>query len=334
MLTRLALASLTLLPLVACVGKGPLQEAKPADACGELVMPVQARLIQLPTGGAVMSSATLMAASASAPGASPTPTPATPEHCQVLGRIVSADPSEAPVLFQVNLPTQWNGRAVQYGGGANGALVSGLEQPPAALYDAATPLSQGYATFGSDAGSQSAPAEPAHKMVRDVAFQLAIRAYGHGPQKVYFIGGSESGREGLAMAQRYPNDYDGIVSGVRSASAPVDPAQPDLMAFQKRGGKLLMLERAATAAPGPLYYDSAVAQFGQAKVDGFLRVYAAPGAAPSARVDLLGPMAAWVEHAEAPGALTLVEQEPAPPFRTLSTQPLCAWPLHVSECKP
>ena len=205
MLTRIALASL-LLPLAACVGKGPLQEDKPADACGELVMPVRARLIQLPSGGAVMSSASLMAAS-----------PPTPEHSQVLGRIVAADPAAPPISFQVKLPTQWNGRAVQYGSG---------------LHDEPLPLAQGYASFGSDAGPLSAapaasgaePTHAAHKKVRDVAFQLAIRAYGHGPQKVYFIGDAEAGRCGLAMAQRYPTDYDDIVSDSQATTLPLEPA--------------------------------------------------------------------------------------------------------------
>jgi tannase/feruloyl esterase len=32
------------------------------------------------------------------------------------------------------------------------------------------------------------------------------------PRHIYFYGGSEGGREGLAMPQRFPADFDGIVS--------------------------------------------------------------------------------------------------------------------------
>jgi pimeloyl-ACP methyl ester carboxylesterase len=48
--------------------------------------------------------------------------------------------------------------------------------------------------------------------VRDVAVLVAQRYYGSAPQRVYYFGGSEGGREGLMMAQRFPADYDGIVS--------------------------------------------------------------------------------------------------------------------------
>src|SRR5207253_1275171 len=53
-----------------------------------------------------------------------------------------------------------------------------------------------------------------YKKVRDVAVALMQRRYGRAPAKLYFVGFSEGGREGLTMAQRFPADYDGIFSGV------------------------------------------------------------------------------------------------------------------------
>jgi len=55
-----------------------------------------------------------------APGG-PTPaariSPETPAFCRVLGHIDPTDPKAPPIRFQLNLPLQWNGRSVQYGGG-------------------------------------------------------------------------------------------------------------------------------------------------------------------------------------------------------------------------
>ena len=57
-------------------------------------------------------------------------------------------------------------------------------------------------------------AHASYKKVRDIAVALTQRAYGRAPYKLYFVGSSEGGREGLTMAQRYPNDFDGIFSRV------------------------------------------------------------------------------------------------------------------------
>ena len=127
---------------------------------------------------------------------------------------------------------QWNGRLVQYGGGGfNGTLTTGLSLLPAARFDTPTPLAQGYMTVGTDSGHQTAQGQPpqafalndealvnfshaSYKKVRDVAVILAWRAYDRRPAKLYFLGSSEGGREGLTMAQRYPADFDGIFSRV------------------------------------------------------------------------------------------------------------------------
>ena len=158
--------------------------------------------------------------------------PANPQFCRVQGHIDPTDPKAPPIRFQLNLPVQWNGRSVQYGGGGfNGVLITGLSLPPASPFDVASPLAKGFATYGTDSGHETRPGEPpqlfaandeafvnfahaSYKKVRDAAVMLIERAYGSKPDKTYFVGSSEGGREGLTMAQRYPEAFDGIFSRV------------------------------------------------------------------------------------------------------------------------
>src|SRR4051812_18219038 len=84
-----------------------------------------------------IDSATLLAPSPLAVAErGPTPsgrvTPANPAFCKVLGHIDPVDPKAPPIKFQINLPVEWNGRSVQYGGGGfNGVVVTGPGLPPA-----------------------------------------------------------------------------------------------------------------------------------------------------------------------------------------------------------
>ena len=198
---------------------------------------IPARQIGLPSGNATVDSAQVVAASAlSVAERGPTPaatiTPAMPEYCKVLGKIAPLDPQAPPIQFQVNLPAQWNGRSLQYGGGGfNGVLITGLGLVPAQRYETPAPLAQGFVTVDTDSGHVTRPGEPtqafarneealvnfahaSYKKVRDVSVVLMKQAYGRAPSKLYFAGSSEGGREGAVMAQRYPDAFDGIFSRV------------------------------------------------------------------------------------------------------------------------
>jgi feruloyl esterase len=181
---------------------------------------------------ATLLSPTQLAVAERGPTPSGRVTPANPAFCKVLGHIEPTDPKAPPVKFQVNLPVEWNGRSVQYGGGGfNGVLITGLGLPPAYPFDKPSPLARGFVTYGTDSGHESKPGEPpqlfalndeafenfahrAYKKVRDAAVALMQQAYGKKPEKMYFMGSSEGGREALTMAQRYPDDFDGIFARV------------------------------------------------------------------------------------------------------------------------
>ncbi len=185
--------------------------------------------IGLPSGRAAVTSAQWVEATPASGTAG-----ALPAHCRVLGRIDPVDPAAEPIQFQLNLPADWNRKALQYGGGGyNGSLVTGLAPLRDAAPDDPLPVARGYATYGTDSGHRQAGYAPneiarfglndemlanyafaAYKKVRDVAVDLMAAYYGQKPQRLYYFGGSEGGREGLTMAQRFPADFDGVVSVV------------------------------------------------------------------------------------------------------------------------
>jgi hypothetical protein len=232
-----AFAGMTAL-MAGCASHGVLTSADPKAGCASLTgTTIAPAHIGLPSGAARITSATWVAATPIAvaergPTPSATIAPAHPEHCKVLGSIAPLHPAAPAINFQLNLPAHWNGRSVQYGGGGfNGTLITGLALLPAARFDEPSPLARGYATYGTDSGHQNQPGQPpqafalndealvnfahaSYKKVRDVAVAVMQSAYGRGPSRLYFVGSSEGGREGLTMAQRYPESFDGIFSRV------------------------------------------------------------------------------------------------------------------------
>ena len=149
-------------------------------------------------------------------------------YCRVLGRILPVDPKAPAIEFQVNLPQRWNHKAAHFGGGGfNGTLVTAEGTTEGQEFDGEPPVLQGYVTFGSDGGhkclgwdsqwalNDEALRNFAHeqlKKTRDAAMAIATAYYGEKPSRVYFIGGSNGGREAMMVAQRYPEDYDGVVA--------------------------------------------------------------------------------------------------------------------------
>lgn len=240
---KIAALSLVVAALLAgCAAPGPRMVGTDLKSgceslAGTTIAPERIVWPGLSSGAARVESATWMAPTPLAVAErGPTPaariTPATPAYCKLLGRIAPLDPKADAIRFQVNLPAQWNGRSVQYGGGGfNGVLVSGLGLLPAQRLDSPAPLLQGYVTVGTDSGHETGPGTPpmafalndemlvnfahaAYPKVRNVSVELMQLAYGRAPRYLYFAGSSEGGREGLTMAQRYPQAFNGIISRV------------------------------------------------------------------------------------------------------------------------
>jgi feruloyl esterase len=186
-------------------------------------------------------------------------TDATPAYGVVEGSIFPVDSNGWPINFRVLLPASWSHRAMQSGGGGiNGIITVREGRNPM--------LNKGFAMYGSDAGHQASgmggpggmqnkplatgPAlgdewalnEEAirnlgymqMKKTHDAAMVIIERVYGKRPNYNYYIGGSQGGREGLTVAQRYPADYDGIISDVPIVNFSTLMLAPEIIRIQEK----------------------------------------------------------------------------------------------------
>ena len=153
--SALALAVLTTTALVTSNAPTRAQPSSQSGACSRLAnLFVPAWAIGLPTSGAVVQSATFVTAEA--------PNNQNGEYCAVKGLIVPASADAPNMEFQVNLPTSWNSKALQLGGGGyDGTLVTGLGMAGLQPASIPTPLKAGYVTLGSDGGHKALRASTA-----------------------------------------------------------------------------------------------------------------------------------------------------------------------------
>ena len=157
--------------------------------------------------------------------------------CRLSGHISPVAGSD--IKIHVWLPANWNGKLLGVGGaGFNGGFA--ME-----WFVLTGPLSRGYAGVSTDAGHDAADgAEWAfhhpEKIVDfgyranhlgTVAAKAIVASYYRRPAtKAYFHGCSNGGRDALMLAQRYPQDYDGIVAG-----APANSWTALLSSFARNG---------------------------------------------------------------------------------------------------
>ena len=199
--------------------------AQPLACADMLTVSIPATAIGLPCGNGKVTEAVVVPAAGSNASA-------TPAYCRVTGTLAPVNPQSPGVTFRMALPDRWNRKVMMFGGGGfNGTLPNVAGNVPAGPTDQPTPLGRGYATFASDSGHQANASGSldgrflqddeavrnfggdALKKTRDAALFLIGRHYAQGkPQKAYFAGGSTGGREALSLAQRWPDDWDGIIA--------------------------------------------------------------------------------------------------------------------------
>jgi hypothetical protein len=149
-----------------------------------------------------------------------------PEYCRVEGFV------DTEITFELRLPNPWNDKLLFLGSGG----LAGV--PPSDQFaGAAGNLQSGYAVVTSDTGHRGEISGDLTSPVYDASWALnnperqinwahrsthvvakaaksIIEAhYGQPPQFSYFSGCSGGGRQAVMTAQRYPEDFDGIVAG-------------------------------------------------------------------------------------------------------------------------
>ena len=149
--------------------------------------------------------------------------PTNPNVCLVTA-VTTHPPANDKVRIWVAIPTtNWNGRFLGNGGGGFSGGNSG---------SIVAPVVAGYAAGATDTGHEGAAGSFAldangrlnWQLIRDNAHvgihemtltgkALTQAMYGVAPKYSYFNGCSTGGRQGLSEVQRYPQDYNGVVSG-------------------------------------------------------------------------------------------------------------------------
>jgi len=163
-------------------------------------------------------------------------TPALPAHCEVLGSLnnrTGVNSQPYAIRFHLRLPVEWNSRFFfEGGGGSNGNLGNALgnlqgQQRTNALtlgyavvsqdsgHDNAVnndPARNGTVTFGFDPQARLDFGYNSYDQVTQTAKAIIRTYYGKAPERSYYVGCSEGGREGMVMSQRFPDSFDGILA--------------------------------------------------------------------------------------------------------------------------
>jgi feruloyl esterase len=184
------------------------------------------KLVSLTLDHASVASAAMMEAAPLKPPADAfvkLPPTTVPAHCEVRG--IARPTSDSEINFEVWLPPAavWNGKYLQHG---NGGWAGSVPR-----WTLVGPLARGYAAAATDDGHVSKGPMPdatfaighpeklidfGHRAVHETARQAKVileAYYGRAVAHAYFNGCSDGGREAMMEAQRYPEDFDGIVAG-------------------------------------------------------------------------------------------------------------------------
>lgn len=156
------------------------------------------------------------------PGTNPQNHHDLPAFCRVAATLTPS--ADSDIKIEVWLPEVWNGKLLAVG---NGRWAGSIR-----FGSMADGLRQGYATTSTDTGHAADSMDGSWsyrqpEKVKDFGWRsldvMTVKAkdiieafYGEGPRFSYWRGCSTGGRQGLMLATRFPDHYDGIVAGTPS----------------------------------------------------------------------------------------------------------------------
>ena len=176
-----------------------------------------------------------------------------PAFCRVAA--TSRPSSDSEIRIEVWMPLAgWNGKFQGVGNGGYAGTITYTAGSGGLERGMAEALRRGYATASTDTGhtverGSTFLQQPVklvdygYRAVREmtVAAKAIVAAfYGAGPKLSYWNGCSLGGRQGLMEAQRFPEDYDGIIAG-----APANP-QTRLSVWNVYAGQAALKDPAST----------------------------------------------------------------------------------------
>jgi len=148
-----------------------------------------------------------------------------PARCRVVATIKPTAGSNIGVEYRLPEPPGWNGKFLGLGGGGLGGSISStaFDGPNQRGY-AAAQTDIGHTIADGEAWALTAPGIPNADRVTDYSWrswermtvigkEVVKKYYQQGAKLSYWQGCSTGGRQGLVMAQRYPDYYDAIIAG-------------------------------------------------------------------------------------------------------------------------
>lgn len=164
---------------------------------------------------------------------------ALPAHCKVSGSVnerTGIDGKPYAIGFELRLPrlADWKHKFFFQGGsGTDGAISPAVGD--LVNTTSTTALAQGYAVVATDGGHATGRSDPSFGLdpqaridygynavgtLTPLAKVIVARHYGDIPQRSYFMGCSNGGRQAMVAATRFANQFDGLVAAAPGFNLP------------------------------------------------------------------------------------------------------------------
>ena len=284
-----------------------------------------------------------------------------PEHCDIRGVIFPEN------HFAIKLPADWNGRFEMVGNGGTAGTIS-MSAVDGAVH-------KGFASASTDTGHDAkkeplatfayvTPENPnGHRKMIDFGYlsvhETAVLAkqviqtyFGVAPTYSYWVGCSTGGRQGLQEAQRYPEDFDGLVVGapgvyltgnvmrriwtgqaqVGDAAIPAEKLPILTKAIYEKCDALDGLKDGLIDDPRNCEFDPAkdlpTGVFSVSQINGLKKIYSGPRDSQGRQVfpgELVGAEAVWPDNVIPPSKTVLPRSESQAKMMMLEPPPGPEW---------